>query len=1016
MKTFRSGNCTLYARLTKAMKQGTLRALFIGFALPIGALGQQPTEPVNINPIDGETYYLINQLSGLQMDLDNGSTSAGASILIESRSFTSLSQRWALTHVASGSWAISNLYNGLCLDSATSGSTTTTVQNPCAPATTTQQWSLSATSNGYSTLTNTGTGLVLDVSGSSSAGAALNQTALGTSPTQSQQWLLRPAFFRGIDNALLEKQEADRFAANLPWWQDAGEAQDLLQIMKNHGVNLVRIRPTSVPPYQTYTLSSSAPAVPATCTANGCYAETDSADLDLAKRAKKLGMSLELTLFFDGGSSWATPGAWSGYSLTQAETAVYNYVKAEVESYRSAGVMPDMVSIGNEVDTGFFGSLASPSGSNFGPFASLQTQGMQAVLDAASDTTIGPAIPAPLRCIHITPAWDLTSFFDLANTNNIPYDAICQSYYPIYHGPLTTAQASASNPSNQPVEQNVLTNAANSIAKPMFLIEVGEHYENGFDSNDPWYPATVAGQRQFLIDVNGVLKGLPNNLGMGMDYWDAEGVNTAATGGGFTNGDGAPNGTYTWNGLTIFDNADSSGSSLSSAPNYSAVLEGADALGGKIDSTLVYKLVNVASGNILEVAGAATQSDTPLGMTASNGSITLQQQWSISSDGDGYLQIANIGAAQGTVAQVLDNNGSSTSGSAVVLNPAAAGTTSQEWNLVTAGNAYYTIVSKVSSLVLAASSTGAIQQQSPSSTSLDWITPLNQSQLWEVIPVHIAAAAPAAASTTTTLIASGAVVYPGQSVTLTATVASAAGTPTGAVRFLNGSTQLGTGSLNGSGVATYTGALSAGANSLTADYAGATGFAASNSAAITVTEPDFSVTSNLSSVSVNPGSNGSVSLTITPVGSYNGTVTMSCSSAMAGVTCTFNPASYTLDGSDTVLTGTVSITASSSASVVYPQFNRNNSSIMAATILWLPGVVGVFFASFGRKRLLRNSRALNIVLLLASLVAASGLTACGGSGTGGTGTPPPVTGTVTITAGGSAGSVSQTLQLTVTVQ
>jgi len=38
-------------------------------------------------------------------------------------------------------------------------------------------------------------------------------------------------------------------------------------------------------------------------------------------------MSVELTLFFDGASSTATPGAWSGYTLSQAQTAVYNYVK-----------------------------------------------------------------------------------------------------------------------------------------------------------------------------------------------------------------------------------------------------------------------------------------------------------------------------------------------------------------------------------------------------------------------------------------------------------------------------------------------------------------------------------------------------------------------------------------------------------------------------------------------------------------------------------------------------------------
>jgi arabinogalactan endo-1,4-beta-galactosidase len=1020
MKSFSTGNCTRNTRFSKTAHRTVLALLFIGLLLPSGSRAQQPTEPANINPIDGETYYFINQLSGLQMDLDNGSTAAGASILIESHRFTSLSQRWALTHLPSGSWAISNLSNGLCLDSATSSGATTTVQNPCAPATTTQQWSLTASSNGYCTLTNTGTGLVLDVSGgSSSAGAALNQTASSASPTQSQQWLLRAAFFRGIDSALLEKQEADRLAANLPWWQDAGQAQDVLQILKNHGVNLIRIRPTSAPPYQTYTLSSPTSALPATCSANGCYAETDSADLDLAKRAKQLGMSVELTLFFDGGSSQATPGVWSGYSLTQAQTAVYAYVKAEVEAYRSAGVLPDMVTIGNEVDTGFFGSLASPTGSNFGPFAALQTQGMQAVLDAASDTTIGPAIPAPLRCIHITPAWDLTSFFTLANSNNIPYDALCQSYYPFYHGPLTAAQATASNPNNQPVEQTVLTKAANTIGKPIFLIEVGEHYENGFDSIDPWYPATVAGQRQFLIDVDDALKGLPNNLGMGMDYWDAAGVNTAAAGGGYTNGDGVPNATYSWNGMTIFDNADTTGSSLSTAANYSAMLESADALGGKIDSTLAYKLMNVSSGSILETSGAATQSGTPLDTATSNGSATLAQQWSITSSGDGTLQIANLGAAQGSVAQVLDNDGSSTSGGAVALNAAASGTASQEWNLLTAGNGSYTIVNKLSGLVLAVSGTGAgtIQQQSPSSTNLDWITPVNQTQLWKVIPVHITAAAPVSAATSTALTASSATINPGQSVTLTATVTSTAGTPTGTVTFLNGSAQLGTGTLNASGVATYSGTLSPGVNSLSADYAGTTAFAASNSATVTVSEPDYSLASNLTTLTVTPGNSGSVSLTVTPVGSYNGTVAMSCSTTLAGVTCSFTPASYTLDGSNTAMNGTVSIAASSSAALVYPLFNRDRSGVMEASVLWLPGMAAILLVVFDRQRLLRNPRARQLFLLLAFLAAGTGLSACGGAGSGGGGgNPPPVTGTVTITAAGSSGGVSQSAQLSVTVE
>src|SRR5580658_4243644 len=102
-----------------------LMALALAFRLSPLACGQQPPEPVDISPINGETYYLINQLSGLQMDLDGGATAAaGASATIATRSFTSLTQRWALTHLPGGSWAISNLATGLCLDSATSGSAT----------------------------------------------------------------------------------------------------------------------------------------------------------------------------------------------------------------------------------------------------------------------------------------------------------------------------------------------------------------------------------------------------------------------------------------------------------------------------------------------------------------------------------------------------------------------------------------------------------------------------------------------------------------------------------------------------------------------------------------------------------------------------------------------------------------------------------------------------------------------------------------------------------------------------
>src|SRR5271163_1113648 len=123
------------------------------------ANAQQPPEPVDISPINGEVYYVVNQLSGLQLDLNDNSATAGDEVLQQTRSFTISGQRWAVTKLQGEGWAISNLANGLCLDSSVKSGITWTVLNPCALATATQQWSVEAASNGYATLLNKGTGL-----------------------------------------------------------------------------------------------------------------------------------------------------------------------------------------------------------------------------------------------------------------------------------------------------------------------------------------------------------------------------------------------------------------------------------------------------------------------------------------------------------------------------------------------------------------------------------------------------------------------------------------------------------------------------------------------------------------------------------------------------------------------------------------------------------------------------------------------------------------------------------------
>lgn len=75
----------------------------------------------------------------------------------------------------------------------------------------------------------------------------------------------------------------------------------------------------------------------------------------------------------------------------------------------------------------------------------------------------------------------------------------------------------------------------------------------------------------------------------------------------------------------------------------------------------------------------------------------------------------------------------------------------------------------------------------------------------------------------------------GQPVTFTGTITSSSGTPTGTVTFLDGTNQIGTGTLS-SGAATFqTSSLSVGTHSITVTYAGDSSFQASTSPALTET-------------------------------------------------------------------------------------------------------------------------------------------------------------------------------------
>jgi hypothetical protein len=197
----------------------------------------------------------------------------------------------------------------------------------------------------------------------------------------------------------------------------------------------------------------------------------------------------------------------------------------------------------------------------------------------------------------------------------------------------------------------------------------------------------------------------------------------------------------------------------------------------------------------------------------------------------------------------------------------------------------------------------------------------------------------------------------GQTVTFTATVSgaiSAGAAPTGTVSFyLSGGTLLGTAPLAG-GVASYVAQnLADGNETVYAVYSGDSNFATVTSNNIAVTLGDYSVALASPSLSLNPGATGQVPATLTM--SFSGTVAFSCVPPTGvSITCTFNPASLTANGTTTLTVTAGASSAQLTKSAVFPQGRLLAGGFsLAAVCCFLP---------LGRRR--RRISLLSVLLLL----------------------------------------------------
>jgi hypothetical protein len=267
---------------------------------------------------------------------------------------------------------------------------------------------------------------------------------------------------------------------------------------------------------------------------------------------------------------------------------------------------------------------------------------------------------------------------------------------------------------------------------------------------------------------------------------------------------------------------------------------------------------------------------------------------------------------------------------------------------------------------------------------------------------------------TTTLQASATSILSQSSVTFTAKVVAPNSAPTGTVNFLDGSSTIGSATLDNTGTATLTtSTLTVGTHSITAVYANNADFIGSSSNAIIETVQDFSFTVGGATVTtlsatVLPGNTAVYTLQFTPSsGTFAGTVGLQLAGLPPGATYTIVPATIAMGSGTTTVTVTITTAKqSASATMASPKDgNKYLTPLMLAFCLPLFGICKL------RRALRLQMRMQALTLVLLAVLAALGMVACGSGG--GYFTKPAQTYPMTLTGTSGALHHSVTLDLTV---
>ncbi len=286
-------------------------------------------------------------------------------------------------------------------------------------------------------------------------------------------------FSKGADVGWLPQMEATGYK----FYDKDGKETDCLQLLKDRGINSIRLRVWVNPNDDK---------------ASGHCSKEET--IIMALRAKKMGMRVMINFHYS--DSWADPAkqfkpkAWEKHSFPELLDDVYNHTFDVISSLKKAGVTPEWVQVGNEIP----GGMLWPDGStdNWKQLGQLLNKGYDAVKAVDQNIKV---------IVHVDEGNNnakFRTFFDNATAQKVRYDIIGLSYYP-YWIKKDYSETIAD------LEFN-LNDMVKRYNKDVMIVEVG-----GEDDK-------VQNTYELLKATIEAVKKVPNNRGLGVMYWEPQGA------------------------------------------------------------------------------------------------------------------------------------------------------------------------------------------------------------------------------------------------------------------------------------------------------------------------------------------------------------------------------------------------------------------------------------------------------------------------------------------------------------